>query len=342
MHRKVTFPTSDGGKCLVEFRSADQDPSTFEQAKLTGVWCDERLPESIFNRLLARIVDRNGFILYSDIPEQMWQMDRLIEAEPRAGVYFQSFTMHDNAHNLPPGAIDQAAARMTQDEQRLRIKGEFVVMEGIIYREYQDSIHAIDPFRIPADWPKFRMIDYGASAPTACLWCVVAPNETIYCYREHYERNRSIADNAKMILTASGNELYYRNYIDPCAYNMQPGMTETIARQYELAGIKRLSGWPRVNEMGEHAMVQKVKYRLENGNSIGRLLEVFKTCTNLRREFRSWKYRTDRDGRPLASDAFDDTGPCHLLDCLKGFVATNPCYQEPGFSVSDGGDWGFR
>ncbi len=42
MHRKVTLSTSDGRTCLVEFRSADQDPSTFEQAKFTGVWCDER------------------------------------------------------------------------------------------------------------------------------------------------------------------------------------------------------------------------------------------------------------------------------------------------------------
>ena len=308
MHRKLVLPTSDGGQCLVEFRSADQDASTFEQAKLTGVWCDERLPEGIFNRLLARIVDRNGFILYSDIPEQMRHMDRLIESAPAAGVYVQSFTMYDNAHNLPPGAIEQAAARMTADEQRLRIKGEFVVLEGVIYREYQDNIHTVDSFPIPHDWPRFRMIDYGASAPTACLWCTVAPTEAIYCYREHYERNRSIADNAKMILAASGPEQYQKNLIDPCAYNMQPGMSETIAIQYEKAGIKPLSGWPRVNVMGEHAMVQKVKYRLENGTDISRLIQVFTSCVNLRREFRSWKYKTDKDGRPLAADAFDDTG----------------------------------
>jgi len=48
-------------------------------------------------------------------------------------------------------------------------------MEGVVYREYQDNVHVIDPSPIPYDWPKYRMIDYGASAPTACLWCVVAP-----------------------------------------------------------------------------------------------------------------------------------------------------------------------
>ena len=216
----------------------------------------------------------------------------------------------------------------------MRIKGEFVVMEGVVYKEYQDNIHAIDPFPngIPDDWPKYRIIDYGASAPTACLWCVLTPREGIICYREHYERNRSIADNARMIITASGREEYKANYIDPCAYHMQPGMTETIAQQYQNAGIKSLYGWPTVNVMGEHAMVQKVKYRLENGEHYP-LIQVFKTCTNLRREFRSWRYKSDKDGRPLASDAFDDTGPCHLLDCLKGFVATNPTHKS-GWSVT--------
>ncbi len=330
MHRKVVLPASDGGTCLVEFRSADQDPSTFEQAKLTGVWVDERLPETIFNRLIPRIVDRNGFILYSDIPEQSWQLDRLVEAEPRAGVYVQMFSMHDNASNLPQGAIEQAAARMTADEQKLRIRGEFVLMEGLVYKEFADAIrtnaggvetgHLLKPFPIPHHWPKFRAIDYGASAPTACLWLTVAPNEHVIAYREHYERGRSIADNARLILTASGDEAYRRNFIDPCAYNLQPGLTETIARQYENGGITPLSGWPRVNQMGEHSMVQKVKFRLEN-----RSLFVFEPLVNLRREFRSWKYKVDREGRPLSSDAFDDTGPNHLLDCLKGFVATNQC-----------------
>ena len=87
------------------------------------------------------------------------------------------------------------------------------------------------------------------------------------------------------------------------------------------AGVKGIVGWPRVNEMGEHAMVQKVKFRLEN-----RTLLVFKTCVNLRREFRSWKYKTDKEGRPVSGDAFAD-GNNHLLDGLKGFIATNPVHN---------------
>lgn len=357
-HRKIVLPTKDGGRCLVEFRSGDQDPSTFEQAKLTGLWCDERLSETIYNRILPRIVDKDGWVLYSDIPEQWWQFERLKEAPPSAGVYFQHMTMYDNEHNLPDGAIDKASVRMTQDEQKQRISGEFVVMEGVVYKEFIDAIkpngHLVKPFAIPEDWPKFRMLDYGGSAPTACLWAAIAPNEHIYLYREYYDRGQSILKNARAILLAggahveeiqhhsgrgegglqswielkaTGGEDYEQTLIDPCAFNVSPANTLNIADQYRDAGIEAV-GWPRVNEMGEHAMVQKVKYRYEN-----RTIWVFESLVNFRRESRSWKYRTDKDGKPLAADAFENDNN-HLLDGLKGFIAINPTHQGQRIRVT--------
>lgn len=332
-HRKIVLPTSDGGKCLVEFRSADQDASTFEQAKLTGVWCDERLPEAIYNRLLPRIVDTDGWILYSDIPEQFWQFERLKEAPPEAAVHFQHLVMHDNAHNLPPDAIGKAAARMTADERKLRIEGEFVVMEGIVFREYIDNDwkhprrpgHLIAPFPIPSDWPRWRFIDYGGSAPTACGWVALAPDESAFIYREHYEVNKSVRENAKMMIAASGDEKYVCTDIDPHAYDPPPvyyGASDTIADQYRDAGIEDLEPWPLINQLGEHACVQMVKYRLEN-----RKLFVFDNLINFRRELRSWKYKLDKDGKPVAADAFED-GNNHLLDGFKGWNAKKRVFTQ--------------
>jgi hypothetical protein len=64
-------------------------------------------------------------------------------------------------------------------------------MEGVVYKEFMDQRRPRAPDRPvpdpPADWPRWRLIDYGASAPTACLWVALAPNEHAYVYREYYQ-----------------------------------------------------------------------------------------------------------------------------------------------------------
>lgn len=346
MHRKIVLQTHDGGTCLVEFRSGDQQAATFEQAKLSGIWADEKLPESIYDRLIARTIDKNAFTLYSDIPEQWWHFQRLMEAAPEAGVLYQHMRMSDNEHNLPPGAIVKASARMTADEQKLRIMGEMVVMEGVVYREYKDMPrvrepngtfsggHLVERFPIPKSWPKWRVIDYGASAPTACIWVTLAPNEHAYIYRTHYQKGFSVAVNAAQIIAASGDEQYVKTLIDPHAVDTPPvtyGAAKTIAQQYADAGIKTV-GWPFVNVMGEHSMVQRVKFRLEN-----KTLWTFDDLIDLRREWRSWKFKTDAEGKPMAADAFENDNN-HLLDTIKGFLGTNPCYTQKMIRVEERAD----
>jgi hypothetical protein len=120
--------------------------------------------------------------------------------------------------------------------------------------------------------------------------------------------------------------------MDPHAVDPPPvtyGAAKSIAEQYEDAGIVS-TGWPFVNVMGEHAMVQRVKYRFEHNT-----LWIFDHMINLRRELRSWKYKCDKEGRPLASDAFENDNN-HLLDTLKGFLGTNPTFTQAGIEVTGG------
>lgn len=332
----LVLPTRDGGKCTVKFLSSEQSDEIFEAGKITGIWCDERLPEAKYDRLLARIIDLQGFILYSDIPEQFWQMERLANAQPEAGIYYQHLTMYDNQANLPDGEIDLAASRMTEQEKRMRIRGEFGLMEGIVYREFIDKLspdgHLVEPFEIPRHWPRWRLLDYGGSAPTACGWMAINENETAYFYREHYRRGDNVATNARAILAMSQGETYRNTLIDPVAFAKPPayyGAAKSVAEQYAEAGLP-CEPWPLINVMGEHACVQRVRYRFEV-----KKLRIFTTCVEARRETRAWKYKTDANGKPLASDAYEHDNN-HLLDGIKGFFATSPCFAGDTVRVTGG------
>lgn len=320
-----------GGTCVVEFRSADQDPNTFEQAKLRGAWIDEACPEWLLDRLLARIIDLDGFLLFSDIRHQWWQEQRLIAPPPPQdkAVYCQQFCMRDNELNLPAGAIDRARETMTADEARMRIDGESGLMEGLVFKSFSKR-QIIRPFQIPDFWPKWRVIDYGSSAPTACLWIAISEDEEVYVYREYYEVSPSVAHSASMILGLSPpSEEYRATMIDPHAKDKPPavyGMAPSVGDQFRDAGIVTV-GWPYIQTMGEHACVERIKFRDERGT-----VKVFETCTNHIRERRNWKHKCDKNGKPVAADAYENENS-HSVDCLKGFLASNPTYTPRTIDV---------
>lgn len=323
-HRKITVKCKRGGKALIEFRSADQDPNTFEQAKLRGAWVDEACGEEIYNRLLARIIDLDGWIVFSDIRHQWWQEERLFGQRPESAVHAVQFCMRDNAHILPPGAIDQARANMTADEARMRIDGESGLSEGIVFKQFTAE-QVVKPFPIPAHWPKWRMIDYGSSAPTACLWGTISPNEVAYIYRDFEEVSPSINHSAKMIKDKSpADEIYVATLIDPHAIDKPPAVyhsSPTVSEQFKEAGIET-TGWPYIQVLGEHACVEKMKLRDER-----KTLKIFSTCTAHIRSRKNWKHKCDKNGNPVATDAYESENS-HTIDCEKGWLATNPTYAQ--------------
>ncbi len=71
--------------------------------------------------------------------------------------------------------------------------------------------------------------------------------------------------------------------------------------------------------------MEKIKLRDER-----KTIKVFSTCTNHLRERRNWKHKTDKDGNPVASDAYENENS-HTCDILKGFLATNPVHAVATF-----------
>ena len=51
--------------------------------------------------------------------------------------------------------------------------GNWDIFEGQVFDEWRRDVHVVEPFAIPADWPRFRALDYGYSAPSCVGWFAV-------------------------------------------------------------------------------------------------------------------------------------------------------------------------
>jgi PBSX family phage terminase large subunit len=82
--------------------------------------------------------------------------------------------------------------------------GIWAAAEGTVYEDSWDANrNVIDPFPIPADWPRYMAIDFGYVNPFCCLWAAKDPDGRLYIYRQIYMTKRLVEDHAKDIKKVS-------------------------------------------------------------------------------------------------------------------------------------------
>lgn len=316
----LTLP-NNRGVVEVWLWTEEMDLGVIESARLDGIWWTECTREALLSALQPRMAAKSGFMLMDYVPRLAWHKlkIRIPSEQPKADVYHQRYRMIDNQHNLGPGEIKRQRAVMSKKEAAIRIDGEEGSSFGVVYPEFDPDLHVCKPFKIPKDWPRWRVVDFGFSDPTVCLWFALSPNETAYVYREHYVRSQGVKYHANMIKEKSAGEVYVKTEIDPAATQRSAGNEITVIEQYTQHGI-RMTPATRTQKFGMHAGVERVRRRFEE-NSI----KFFSTCENTIREAQIWKYREDKDGNPVVGDVYEN-GNDHTLDCVRYWLSGNPTH----------------
>lgn len=96
--------------------------------------------------------------------------------------------------------------RLTGHRRARLLEGHWAAAEGLVYPEWDASVHLIDRFEIPKDWRRFRSIDFGYTNPFVCQWWAIDPDGRMYLYREVYESQKIVEDHAKEIRQLSEGE----------------------------------------------------------------------------------------------------------------------------------------
>lgn len=129
---------------------------------------------------------------------------------------------------------------------RLR-KGQWAAAEGIIYEGWDTSVHLVDQFDIPLDWPRVWCVDFGYTNPFVWQAWAIDPDGRIFRYREIYRTRRIVQDHAAQILKLTMNEpapvaiVCDHDAEDRATFERWTGLTTVAAHKAVSPGIQAVA-----------------------------------------------------------------------------------------------------
>lgn len=242
--------------------------------------------------------------------------------------------------NNDPSYINRLKASGSPALVRAWLDGDWSIIEGAFFPEFNPDRHVITPPRIPLHWTRFRSMDWGSASPFSLGWWVVAqddfihdnrriPKNAIIRYREWYGAS---GPNKGLKLPADAvakevvrRETDGRGFREPIAYGILdpaafavvsgPSVGETFARHgvyfrradnSRVSTPKRMGGW------------DQVRWRLKGDEDGDPLIFFVDHC---RDAIRTLPMQQHDDNRP---EDLDTEGEDHAVDDIRYACMSRP------------------
>lgn len=348
---------------FIEFMQYDQEVTKFQGSSRHAIFYDEEPPEDIRNENMMRIVDTDGeevFLLtplsgavqhlydtvylprgrevekeynivehegliIDAIPGQLRDIE-VVGGDPDIHVFFAC--IFDNKA-LSKSAAIRILNKMPKDERLVRAKGYFMFRSGLVYKEYNDSLHLVEPI----DWmnPEYQIylaIDPHPRTPHAVLFMAVRRDGYLFVVDELF-----IECTAKELAEAIAEKLNGKEpnlmLCDPLAWTPDPISKSCFA--YELLDALRIEGIkaPLVKAPKDpHNGILAVRRALLDPETKKPRLFITKNCTRFRFEITrySWdEWSGSAKGRKNPKQKPRDKDD-HMMENLYRLILINPQY----------------
>ncbi len=322
-----------GGISVIGFRSCDQGREKFQGSSLDFVWFDEEPPKDVYEECLMRVVDREGDIFGTMTPLKGLTFvyeEIYLNRKHNPEVWYEFMEWSDNPY-LSKKEIKLLESTMDDTTLQSRRYGRFCTREGLIYPEFDEGVHVIEPFSVPGAWQSNISIDPGLKNPLSAHWYATDFDGNVYVVAEHYRAGEDVDFHANAI-HAMCDKLGWRRD----AKGRVSALIDSAAGQRTLASSKSVSELfyernilvnPRVNK-DVFAGIAQVKSYLRRGNGMPDLF-IFSCCTEMIREFKSYFW-----GEGESPVKRDD----HAMDDLRYYLMTRPrasaVFKEPESEIT--------
>lgn len=187
-----------------------------------------------------------------------------------------------------PDYINRLKGLGSPELVRAWLEGDWNVVQGAYFPEFNPTKHVVPPFEIPMDWPRMRAMDWGSAAPFAVYWAALAtsshelpdgrviPRGALVVYREWYGAKGAnvgikldAEEVARGIVERTPEDEDIRDMVvDPSAFAMNGGPSIAERMMTAVGGgrlsmrrgdNKRIPGWDAVRQRlkgdGERPMI---------------------------------------------------------------------------------------
>lgn len=240
--------------------------------------------------------------------------------------------LQDNPYLYNDGSYERSLLGLPEDQRRKLLDGDWSVMEGAAFGEFNPKFHVCEPFDIPSDWRRFRAADYGYTSFSAVLWFAIDPsNDTLYVYRELYKSKLTGRDLAGEVLRAEAGERISYGVLDSSVWHNRGHTGPTVAEEMIAYGCRwrpsdRGAG---SRSAGKNRLHELLKLRMTDNGEEPSII-FFNNCRQL---------IADIPTLPMDPDGEDDidtrTRNDHTYDALRYGIMSRPRASSPL-------DWGTK
>ncbi len=318
-----------GSLSKIGFKSCDQGREKFQGASLDFVWFDEEPPYDIYKECRMRVIDKKGIIFGTMTPLKglTWVYEDIyLNKNNDDNIWYITMEWADNPY-LDKKEIEQMTKSMSNDELEARRYGKFVQCGGLVYSEFDENIHVIEPFSVPRDWYENISIDPGLNNPLSCHWYAEYDGD-VYVIAEHFEAGKDVfyhSNKIKEISKKLGWELKNGKLyalIDSAAGQKTLASSKSVV---ELFYDNDIIVNPKVNK-DMFSGINTVKRYLKDGNGKAHLF-IFKNCVNMISEFKSYWWGNNSEN-PIKKDD-------HCLDELRYYLVSKNKFNTSRIQMSE-------
>ena len=195
--------------------------------------------------------------------------------------------------------------------RRAQRDGDWDALAGQFFSEFDRAVHTVRPFAIPADWRRYRTMDYGLDC-FACLWTAVDFDGRCYVYREAAESGLIVSAAAELARerTPAGEGIEC-TIAPPDIWSAQKDSGRTMAEIFAEHGLPLVKGG---NSRVQGWMALKELLRIREDGQPG--LVIFRDCRGLMEDLEALQY----DGTNPMDAATEPHGITHRPDALRYFA----------------------